>query len=148
MIRSRHIRFALALGVLATCSPLLAQADAGAKQKQDSLSIPVSEKQADEEHLAQERANEEQAAFAARQLEQNRQGREDYERELAEREALIRRQASDHEAAMLAWQAENDRRAREHEEEMARWRADVAACEAGDTSRCAPVPAPTPANPK
>ncbi len=147
MIGSPHVRLILALGLLATGGPLLAQ-DAGSKDKPDTLSIPVSEAQAEQEHIEQERANEEQAAFAARQLEQNQQGREDYNREVTEREALIRRQAAEHEAAMLAWEADNQRRAREHEEEMARWRADVAACEAGDTTRCAPVPAPTPGKPK
>ena len=46
-----------------------------------------------------------------------------------------------------AYEAEKARVAAMSAEERMKWEADVAACKAGDTSRCAPPSAPTPPNP-
>jgi len=143
MNRATHIVAGVTLALLATNTAFAAKPDEKPKDDQGSLSIPVTPEQAAAEESEQERANREQADFAARQLADNQAGADAYDREVAEREALIRRQAADHDAAMLNWEADNQRRAREYEESMARWRADVAACQAGEASRCAssaPVP--------
>ena len=82
----------------------------------------------EEEHRAE--LNREQADFARHQLEQNAANQRAYDEAVQARMAAIRRQQADYEA-------EKARLAREHEEAMARWRADVAACKAGQTDRCA-----------
>jgi len=63
--------------------------------------------------------NREQALYAQQQLEENAANQQAYDEKLKARTAEIERQKQEYEAA------------------MARWREDVAACQAGDTSRCA-----------
>ncbi|MEO5707537.1 MAG: hypothetical protein ABIT10_11920 [Alteraurantiacibacter sp.] len=82
------------------------------------------------------RLNREQADFAARQLAENDANRRAYEEAVAEREATIVDQAAASAAAKAAYDAQVARAAAAHAAEMARWRADVAACEAGNYSRC------------
>jgi fused signal recognition particle receptor len=74
--------------------------------------------------------NRDQAAFARRQLAENDASKRAAEEAVMARQARIRQDRNAHEL-------EKQRIAREHEQAMERWRADVAACEAGDTSRCA-----------
>ena len=112
----------------------------------DRLSIPVTLEQAMQEEVDRERLNREQAAFAQRQLAENAASQAAHDRAVAEREAIIARQRAEQEAAEAAWQAEVQQRERayqDYEDAMARWRAqvaDVEACNAGDRSRCPPLP--------
>lgn len=96
----------------------------------DNLSTRVTSAQEQAELAAREKLNREQAAFAARQLSENKAAQEAFENATREREATIARQQAEH-------RAEVARREREHAAAMARWEADVAACKAGDNSRCA-----------
>lgn len=69
--------------------------------------------------------NREQGEFAQRQLEENAANQRAYEDAVKAREIEIKRQ-----------EEEYAQRQREYEEAMERWRADVAACKAGDVRRC------------
>jgi hypothetical protein len=103
-------------------------------------SVPVSSVQEQAELAAREQLNREQAAFAARQLSENRAAQEAFDKATQERAATIARQQAEYQAALAAQAAEAARRNAEHAAAMERWRADVAACKAGNTSRCAPEP--------
>lgn len=78
--------------------------------------------------------NRKQAVEAQKTLQQSHEAYEEaiqaYENALQERENLIRSRQEEYDAEVA-------RRAKEHEEAMDRWREDVAACEAGDETRCA-----------
>lgn len=96
--------------------------------------------QAQSEEAERQRLNDEQAQFAARQLAENEANRKAVEDERARREAEYQRQLKDNAEAYdrsmadyRARVAEAERRAREERE---RWEAAVAACRAGDTSKC------------
>jgi hypothetical protein len=87
------------------------------------------------EVLEQQAANKAQAEAARQQEDQNaahlaayEQAREAYQAELARVEEEKR-----------AIEAHAAKTAADHEAAMARWRADVAACEGGDKTRCAPI---------
>lgn len=90
-------------------------------------SLPVTSAQELAEIATRERLNREQAAFAERQLAENAAAKAAFDKATAEREATIARQ-----------QAETQRKAAEYAAAMAKWRADVEACQQGDFSRCAP----------
>lgn len=102
--------------------------DTGASQR-------VTAEQAENERAARERLNREQAEFAARQLADNAAAKEAWEQAKREREAGIARQQAEHRAQIA-------RQEREHTAAIDRWRADVAACKAGDKSRCGKDAAP------
>lgn len=104
----------------------------------EPLAVPVISAQEQAELAAREKLNREQAAFAARQLSENKAAQEAFDKATREREATIARQQAEYQAALAAQQAEAARREREHAAAMERWRADVAACKAGDSSRCQP----------
>ena len=74
--------------------------------------------------------NREQAEFAERQLAENEASRRAHEQAVGAREAEMARRQAEYEAAKEMGE-------REHVEAMARWRADVEACKAGDQSKCA-----------
>lgn len=73
--------------------------------------------------------NREQATKARLQLADNAASQAAYEAAQAAREEQIR-------TDQAAWEAEKTRLATEHEAAMAQWRADVAACRAGDETKC------------
>lgn len=98
-------------------------------------SLPVTSAQEQTELTARERLNREQAAAAARQ---NAATKAAFDQATADRAATIARQQAEHQAAVAAVEAERVRRAQEYEAQMAKWRADVAACKAGDKTRCGP----------
>jgi len=102
-----------------------AETDAAAER----LSIPVSTDRAVAEIAERKRLNREQAEFASNQNAENEAARFAYQLALRDREATIARLKTEH-------QAELHRLAREHAEAMARWEADVDACNKGDLSRC------------
>lgn len=110
---------------------------------------PPSAQPSPEEDGAEARAklNEQQAEFASGQLQQNVNAQSEYERKLAEVEAAKAKIAADAAAAQAAYEAQlkayNDAKAKAEQDyaaAQAQWEADVAACEAGDRSRCAPPP--------
>ena len=96
----------------------------------DNLSMPVTSAQQQAELAAREKLNREQAAFAAKQMADNKAAQDAFDRATRDREATIARQQAEH-------RAEVERLQRAYDLRMANWRADVAACEAGDLSRCA-----------
>ncbi|MFN3989315.1 MAG: hypothetical protein ACK4IS_03560 [Erythrobacter sp.] len=104
----------------------------------EPLTAPVTAAQVEAELATREQLNREQAAFAARQLAENKAAQEAFDKATREREATIARQQAEYQAALAAQQAEAARREREHAAAMERWRADVAACKAGNASRCKP----------
>lgn len=112
-------------------------------QSDNPVSIPVTPAQARAEVELTKRLNREQAEFAQRQLAANAAAKRAHALAEAERAATIARQQQEHAAEIAAYEATREERERDHAEAMARWRADVAACKAGDISRCAP-PEPQP----
>ncbi len=90
-------------------------------------SMPVTSAQELAEIATRERLNREQAAFAAKQVADNAAAKAAFDKATADRAATI-----------AAQKAEADRRQREYDAAMAKWRADVEACQKGDISRCAP----------
>ena len=140
-------RLALLIGAAALAPAMTAQAQAQAsaqKPPEPALSIPVSPDQAQQEIETRQKLNSEQADFAARQIAENEASRRMVEQAIMDRNATIARQQAEQEAAeqaydaaQQAYEAERLRRVQEHDAAMARWRADVAACNAGDASRCA-----------
>lgn len=91
----------------------------------------------DSESETTRRLNAQQAAAARRQNEQNRAAAEAERRARADRERKIAAEQEAYRQRQAATEAERLRREREHQANMARWRADVAACNAGDRTRCA-----------
>jgi hypothetical protein len=90
-------------------------------------SVPVTSAQELAEIATRERLNREQAAFAAKQVADNAAAKAAFDKATADRAATI-----------AAQKAEADRKQREYDAAMAKWRADVEACQKGDVSRCAP----------
>lgn len=133
------LRKSLAAGILAAsllsiAAPALAQQLSPPQPRQ-----PPMAGEADRRML-----NEEQAKFAAAQLARNAASQAEfdkltaeYHRQLAEVEATKARIAADDVAAQAAFQAEKARVESQHAAAMARWESDVAACRAGNYSRCA-----------
>jgi hypothetical protein len=58
----------------------------------------------------------------------------------AAQDAAYRRSVAEHEARVAAYNAQVAETARKAAEDQAKWRAAVAACNAGDKSQCAPGP--------
>lgn len=87
-------------------------------------------KQTPEEMAATDTLNRTQAGEATQQNMANTAARQSFEQAQRDREETIARQAADH-------RAEVERLEREHAAAMTRWEADVAACKAGDRTRCA-----------
>ena len=73
--------------------------------------------------------NRDELTKAQRQLSQNAAARQAYEQAQAAREEQIQQDQA-------AWEAEKTRLATEYESAMEQWRADVAACRAGNRTRC------------
>lgn len=90
---------------------------------------------------ARAKLNQQQAQFASGQLDKNVTAQSEYERKLAEVEATKAKIAADAAAAQAAYDAQmRDYEAAkaQSDQAFAQWEADVAACEGGDRSRCAP----------
>lgn len=91
-------------------------------------------RQTPEEMAATDALNRSQAGEAMQQNTANAAARERFEQAQRNREETIARQQADH-------RAEVERAGREHAAAMTQWEADVAACKAGDRTRCAtPIP--------
>jgi len=127
---------------------LLAAAAAGplaAQVGERNAAAAAQPSQAADGEDARAKLNEQQAQFAQGQLDTNAASQAEYESRLkavADARAKI---ASDNAAAQAAYEAEKARREAEYQAAMDKWRADVAACEAGDVSRCAKQTVPAPA---
>ena len=119
---SRPLRTIAAAALMAAAAPLLAQ----------TATEPLPEGNSPEEVAQRKAANEEQLRLAQQQLGQNEAGQAAYEQSMAAYQAEVTKYEQQ--------KAEADRLAREHEAAMAQWEADVAACNAGERSRCAPMP--------
>lgn len=74
--------------------------------------------------------NREQAELARKQLDANAASQRAHDEAVTQGEAQHRQQ-------LEAYEAEKARLAKEYDQAMERWRADVAACKAGDRTRCA-----------
>lgn len=119
----RHIQIIAGCALLA-CAPTNAWAQAGPSTAEDAA--------------ARQKLNQEQADFARKQLDENAASARAHDE-------AVRANAAEHRRQQEAYEAEKLRRERTYDEAMARWRADVAACEAGDKTRCAaPAPQATP----
>ncbi|MCZ8173411.1 MAG: hypothetical protein O9272_16890 [Brevundimonas sp.] len=122
----------------AVTRPQAASTPAPAAPDSAQAAAPATSEQAQRELAERERLNQQQAAFAKKQLEQNEANRHAFEQAQREREAAIAKQKADYAAAVAATEAEKQRREREYAAAMARWQADVEACKKGDKTRCAP----------
>jgi hypothetical protein len=122
---------------LVTGSALLAApASLAAQQAADRFggSARIQARQTPQEMAATDNLNKQQAEAATRQMAENTASREAFERARRERETTIARQEAERRSMI-------ERQQREHDAAMERWRADAAACQAGDRTRCAqPVP--------
>jgi hypothetical protein len=99
-----------------------------------AISQPAPEPKVSVEEAAATRSlNADQAAAAKREIERYEADKKRIADEQAAKEAAYRKALADREALI----AENDRKAREA---VRKWEADVAACKAGDRSKCAPGP--------
>ena len=105
----------------------LSAVTAHAQQKTDSS------QQASPSQQARAALNRQQAEYARHQLEQNAANRRAYQAAMAARAAKIQQQRQTHDAAVAA----HDAKVQRYKEAMRQWRADVAACKAGDRDRCA-----------
>jgi tetratricopeptide (TPR) repeat protein len=75
----------------------------------------------------------------------------DYEAAVAKYEAQKKADADDYAQKVATYDAAIKAQEAQREADLAAWRADVAACKAGDTSKCAtpePLPAPAPEKPR
>lgn len=90
-------------------------------------SLPVTSAQELAEVATRERLNREQASFAAKQVADN-----------AAAKAAFDKATTDRAATIAAQKAEQERKEREYQAAMAKWRADVEACQKGDIARCGP----------
>jgi hypothetical protein len=88
------------------------------------------------EVLEQRAANKAQADTARQREDENAAQLAAYEKAQADYQAELARV----EEEKRAIEAQAAKAAADHEAAMAKWRADVAACESGDESRCAPQP--------
>lgn len=89
---------------------------------------------------AEERANT--ARLNAEQLAKAKAETDAYNAQVAAREQAIAAEQTDYAQKTEAYEAEKARVAAMSAEERMKWEADVAACKAGDTSRCAPPTTP------
>ncbi len=113
--------------LLAISSPLMAQDAPPPPPAEDPL------KGVTPEEIAQrEAANAEQLNFARKQLQQNSDNEAAYLQARSEYEAEVARIEQEKQAR----EVEIARIKSEHDAAVAKWEADVAACEAGDWSRC------------
>lgn len=78
---------------------------------------------------ARQAINRDEAAKAKQQLADNAAAEQAFEQAKATREEQIQQDQA-------AWEAEKTRLASDHAAAMDQWRADAAACRAGDQSRC------------
>ncbi|WP_336977936.1 hypothetical protein [Altererythrobacter fulvus] len=119
---------ALAMGtLLAISAPALAQ-------QTDASALP--EGNSPEEVAQRKIANEQQAEFAAGQLQNNANSQAEYDRGLREVEEAKVKIAADQAAAQAAYEAEKAKREQDYQAAMAKWRDDVEACKAGEIARC------------
>lgn len=109
---------------------LVFAASAAAQKTVDGVVVPKGNTL--EEVQQRKAANDEQVKAAQAQLDKNAADKAAHDQAM---------QAYNAELARIAQQTADANRA--HDEAMAKWRADVAACKAGDTTRCAAnTPAP------
>ena len=122
----RHIRpFAAGVGaaaLLSMAAPLFAQDE------------PLPKGNSAEEVAQRKAANDEQLKFAQDQLAQNKANQDSYDKAMAEYKNALA-QVEQEKADIASKTAENQRL---HDEAVAKWKADVYACEHGEKSRCAP----------
>lgn len=119
--------------LLAASAMLAAPLALSAQQVPDRFegSAKLKSRQKPEEMAATDNLNKQQAEAAARQ---NAAAREAFERANRERLETIARQEAAQRMAI-------EQQQRDHAAAMERWRADVAACQAGDRTRCGtPIP--------
>ncbi len=127
--------FAGGLLLALAAGPLAAQGEPAAQGATSASPDAPASSEAGVE-AARKLLNEQQAQFAAEQLQGNAENQAEYQRKL--------REIADSQAeAKAAYDAEVARRQQEYDAAMARWKADAAACEAGEVARCAP-PAASP----
>lgn len=122
--------------LLAASAMLAAPLAVSAQQASDRFggSAKLQSRQTPEEMAATDNLNKQQAEAAARQIAENTAAREAFERANRERQETIARQQA-------AQRTATEQQQRDHAAAMERWRADVAACEAGDRTRCGtPMP--------
>lgn len=129
-----------AASITAGMAIIIPIAIAGSAMAQQSP--PASDAAAEEqEEQEQRKANNRQAELAREQLERNASEEAEYQQETEQQsEDLLNRAGSlaEYDAAVKAY--EKARAA--HAIAVEKWQADVAACEAGDRSRCAQPAAP------
>ncbi len=101
----------------------------GGAVRAQAVSDPVQQARAD--------LNNREAALAEQQMVQNAVNRQEYDMAVANRNDVMGRL---HQSEIAA-QADYDAALLDYRQAMRLWRADVAACNAGDAARCAP-PAP------
>ena len=121
----------------AAATPALAQQPSPAAQQaagRVEQGVVVPEGNTLAEVLEQQAANKAQADAAKEQTAENQARMAAYAEAKAAYDAELVRLEEERKAK----EAEAARIAAEHEAAMAKWRADVAACEGGDKSRCAP----------
>lgn len=126
--------------------PMFAAALAGTAVAQDVQPPPTGNVEQDvlvpegntlAEVREQQAANKAQAEAARQKAEENDAALTAY----ARAQEAYKAESARVEDEKRAIEAQAAKVAAEHEAAMARWRADVAACEDGDKSRCAPKPA-------
>ena len=119
---ARFLCMGMAIGLLHSV-PAAAQPYAMPPQAQ-----PTAEDAVPESETA--KLNEQQQEFVSSQYKEHQQAQRTYEEEVRAREEGIAQQQAEYEAA-------KEKREREYAEAMAKWKADVEACKAGDKSKCA-----------
>lgn len=105
--------------------------------------VPVAEKTMPDGTTPEERANT--ARLNAEQAARSRADNTIYEQEVSAAHQQVAHDQEQFTEQTAAYEAEKARVAAMSAEERLKWEADVAACKAGDTTRCAkPVTPPTP----
>jgi len=135
---------ALTLLAAAPATAMQTQADAAAPAD-DTASVQPEDKSRPDGTTPEERANT--ARLNAEQGARAKAENIAYDQQV---QAVAREDAAAQAAyaeETAAYEAEKARAAAMSAEERMKWEADVAACKAGDASRCAQPPAPTPPNP-
>lgn len=132
----RHLIIAMSLAVvmpLTVAGPALAQSAVTRPPGHTEQGVFVPEGNTLAEVLEQQAANKAMAEAAQQQTAANKAMLDTYAQAKAAYDAELVRLEEERKAK----EAEAARVAAEHEAAMAKWRADVAACEDGDESRCA-----------
>ena len=146
---------ALLLPVMTMSAPAMAQTDPIAEttpapdampmesaENPDEDPSPVTlDPSSPEEQAEREAANRAQADMAQQQLQQNADSQQEYERRLESYNAQMRLYDNSVESRARA-NSQYDEIKSFYDRIRARWEADVAACNAGDTKRCAKTPPP------